>query len=106
MYKQGNFLEIYVLFLYSLDLKCAVTHSPADHYINTLAVSPGRETWSQERIKRISDSYAMSTYCTDIEVIIQRQNNLHPWSTGCGNDVCCIGKELFMYNFLHLCLCL
>lgn len=73
----------------SLGLKCPVKFSLADHYISTLSVFPGYETCSHERIKRICDSYAVSSYYKDIDLAIQDQNNLQTLNTECGSNVCC-----------------
>lgn len=55
--------------------KCPSTFNPADFYIHTLAVQPGHELRSRERIKRICDNFAVSAYAKDVELIIQYQDN-------------------------------
>ncbi|XP_042230092.1 protein scarlet-like isoform X2 [Homarus americanus] len=63
-------------FLDSLGHKCPATFNPADYYIHTLAVLPGHEHRSRERIKRICDNFAVSAYCKDIDITIQYQDNM------------------------------
>ncbi|XP_050716453.1 protein scarlet-like [Eriocheir sinensis] len=62
-------------FLDGLGHKCPSTFNPADFYIHTLAVQPGHELRSRERIKRICDNFAVSPYAKDVELIIQHQDN-------------------------------
>ncbi|KAK8401171.1 hypothetical protein O3P69_002735 [Scylla paramamosain] len=62
-------------FLDGLGHKCPSTFNPADFYIHTLAVQPGHELRSRERIKRICDNFAVSAYAKDVELIIQYQDN-------------------------------
>ncbi|XP_071536111.1 protein scarlet-like isoform X2 [Panulirus ornatus] len=63
-------------FLDGLGHKCPSTFNPADFYIHTLAVQPGHELRSRERIKRICDNFAVSAYAKDIDLIIQYQDNM------------------------------
>ncbi|ROT79701.1 ABC protein, subfamily ABCG [Penaeus vannamei] len=63
-------------FLDSLGHKCPSTFNPADYYIHTLAVLPGHEHRSRERIKRICDNFAVSAYSKDIDITIQYQDNM------------------------------
>ncbi|KAK7073425.1 hypothetical protein SK128_022038, partial [Halocaridina rubra] len=63
-------------FLDSLGHKCPSTFNPADYYIHTLAVLPGHENRSRERIKRICDNFAVSAYAKDIDITIQYQDNM------------------------------
>ncbi|XP_050723225.1 protein scarlet-like isoform X4 [Eriocheir sinensis] len=60
----------------SLGHKCPSTFNPADHYIHTLAVFPGHETRSRERIRRICDNFAMSANCKDIDITIRHNDIL------------------------------
>lgn len=62
--------------LSSLGHKCPSTFNPADYYIHTLAVLPGHEHRSRERIKRICDNFAVSAYSKDIDITIQYQDNM------------------------------
>ncbi|KAK3857777.1 hypothetical protein Pcinc_035994 [Petrolisthes cinctipes] len=62
-------------YLDGLGHKCPSTFNPADFYIHTLAVHHGHERRSRERIKRICDNFAVSSYSKDIDVIIQYQDN-------------------------------
>ncbi|KAG0712294.1 Protein scarlet [Chionoecetes opilio] len=62
-------------FLDGLGHKCPSTFNPADFYIHTLAVQPGHELRSRERIKRVCDNFAVSAYAKDVELIIQYQDN-------------------------------
>ncbi|KAL7640652.1 UNVERIFIED_CONTAM: hypothetical protein RMT77_008927 [Armadillidium vulgare] len=63
-------------FFDSLNHKCPPTFNPADFYIHTLAVLPGHEVRSRDRIKRICNNFAVSTYAKDIEITIQHQENM------------------------------
>ncbi|CAL4067072.1 unnamed protein product, partial [Meganyctiphanes norvegica] len=63
-------------FLDGLGHKCPSTFNPADYYIHTLAVLPGHELRSRDRIKRICDNFAVSPYSKDIDITIQYQDNL------------------------------
>ncbi|ROT82616.1 ABC protein, subfamily ABCG [Penaeus vannamei] len=63
-------------FLDGLGHKCPATFNPADFYIHTLAVQPGHELRSRERIKRICDNFAVSAYAKDIDITIQYQDNM------------------------------
>lgn len=63
-------------FYSSLGHKCPATFNPADFYIHTLAVQPGHELRSRERIKRICDNFAVSAYAKDIDISIQYQDNM------------------------------
>lgn len=71
-------------FLESLGHKCPATFNPADYYIHTLAVFPGHEARSRERIKRICDNFAVSAYCKDIDITIQYQDNMRLSNVECG----------------------
>lgn len=71
----------------SLGHKCPSTFNPADYYIHTLAVFPGHESRSRERIKRICDNFAVSAYCKDIDITIQYQDNMRMSNTECGSSV-------------------
>ncbi|KAK4290872.1 hypothetical protein Pmani_036256 [Petrolisthes manimaculis] len=62
-------------YLDGLGHKCPSTFNPADFYIHTLAVHHGHERRSRERIKRICDNFAVSSYSKDIDLIIQYQDN-------------------------------
>nr|XP_045624412.1 protein scarlet-like [Procambarus clarkii] len=63
-------------FLDGLGHKCPATFNPADFYIHTLAVQPGHELRSRDRIKRICDNFAVSAYAKDMDLIIQYQDNM------------------------------
>ncbi|XP_042225060.1 protein scarlet-like [Homarus americanus] len=63
-------------FLDGLGHKCPSTFNPADYYIHTLAVHPGHELRSRERIKKICDNFAVSPYAKDVDLIIQYQDNM------------------------------
>ncbi|KAK8393903.1 hypothetical protein O3P69_006917 [Scylla paramamosain] len=82
-------------FFESLGYKCPVTFNPADFYINTLAVLPGSETTSFERIERICNSYAKSVYCRDVKVTIGLQDNLQTRNTESGGNHV---EQLFFRN--------
>ncbi|XP_069956323.1 protein scarlet-like [Cherax quadricarinatus] len=64
-------------FLDGLGHKCPATFNPADFYIHTLAVQPGHELRSRERIKRICDHFAVSAYAKDIDLTIQYHDNMN-----------------------------
>ncbi|KAG7164317.1 scarlet-like 1 [Homarus americanus] len=77
-------------FLDSLGHKCPATFNPADYYIHTLAVLPGHEHRSRERIKRICDNFAVSAYCKDIDITIQYQDNMCISNSDSGGSVRCL----------------
>ncbi|XP_050697994.1 protein scarlet-like isoform X1 [Eriocheir sinensis] len=82
-------------FLESLGHKCPSTFNPADYYIHTLAVFPGHETRSRERIRRICDNFAVSAYCKDVDITIQYQDNMRISNTECGSSY---KEEIFFKN--------
>ncbi|CAL4093793.1 unnamed protein product, partial [Meganyctiphanes norvegica] len=61
-------------FLEGLGHVCPSTFNPADYYIHTLAVQPGHEFNSRERIKRICDNYTVSDYAKDIDFSIHYEH--------------------------------
>lgn len=75
-------------FLYgSLGHTCPSTFNPADYYIHTLAVLPGHEHRSRDRIKRICDNFAVSAYCKDLDITIQYHENLALSHSDSGDSV-------------------
>ncbi|XP_069948653.1 protein scarlet-like isoform X3 [Cherax quadricarinatus] len=82
-------------FLDSLGHKCPATFNPADYYIHTLAVLPGHEHRSRERIKRICDNFAVSAYSKDIDITIQYQDNMCISNSDSGNSE---QDEIFFRN--------
>ncbi|XP_064099216.1 protein scarlet-like isoform X1 [Macrobrachium nipponense] len=74
-------------FLDGLGHKCPSTFNPADFFIHTLAVQPGHELRSRERIKRICDNFAVSAYAKDIDLIIQYQDNMSIQYTDSGKPM-------------------
>ncbi|XP_076032222.1 protein scarlet-like isoform X2 [Oratosquilla oratoria] len=73
-------------FFDGLGHKCPATFNPADYYIHTLAVLPGHEFRSRDRIKRICDNFAVSAYAKDIEITIQYQDNMGLSSSDSGQN--------------------
>lgn len=53
-------------FFASLDAPCPTNYNPADFYVETLAVVPGKEDDSRETIRKICDAFAVSEYQTKI----------------------------------------
>lgn len=53
-------------FFASLDAPCPTNYNPADFYVETLAVVPGKEEESRETIRKICDAFAVSEYQTKI----------------------------------------
>ncbi|XP_037089077.1 protein scarlet-like isoform X2 [Pollicipes pollicipes] len=58
-------------FFASMNLVCPATYNAADFYINCLAVPPGQEAASRDRIKTICDNFSVSPYAKDISVTAQ-----------------------------------
>ncbi|KAF0288609.1 Protein scarlet [Amphibalanus amphitrite] len=58
-------------FFTSLNLVCPATYNAADYYIHCLAVAPGREAQSRERIKAICDNFSVSSHAKDMAVTAQ-----------------------------------
>ncbi|XP_064110769.1 protein scarlet-like isoform X3 [Macrobrachium nipponense] len=83
-------------FLDSLGHKCPSTFNPADYYIHTLAVLPGHEHRSRERIKRICDNFAVSAYSKDIDITIQYQDNMCISQSDSGAS-----DEMYIKNIPH-----
>ncbi|XP_050697982.1 protein scarlet-like [Eriocheir sinensis] len=73
-------------FFESLGHKCPSKFNPADYYIHTLAVFPGHENRSMDRIERICDSYTTSSYCKSIEMVILQQDNRHLFNLESGSS--------------------
>lgn len=49
-------------FFASLDAPCPTNYNPADFYVETLAIVPGKEDESRETIRKICDAFAVSEY--------------------------------------------
>lgn len=57
-------------FFASMSMPCPMNYNPADFYIHTLAIAPGRENECKERCKRICDTYDHSEHTKQVEKII------------------------------------
>ncbi|CAG0920997.1 unnamed protein product, partial [Notodromas monacha] len=79
--------------------KCPSTFNPADYYIHTLSVVPGQELKSRDILKRICDSFAVSSYAGEINSIVQYFGNVNLCSSDSGLLAVCIG---FIYMGLTL----
>lgn len=53
-------------FFTSLEAPCPTNYNPADFYVEHLAVVPGREPESREKIQKICDAFAVSEYSIKI----------------------------------------
>lgn len=50
--------------------QCPTNYNPADFYVQVLAIVPGRESESRERIGKICDSFATSKVARDMEQLL------------------------------------
>lgn len=50
--------------------QCPTNYNPADFYVQVLAIVPGREVESRERIGKICDSFATSKVARDMEQLL------------------------------------
>ena len=60
-------------FLKDLNLICPEHYNPADFYIRTLAVQPGKEEESQIRIKLVCDNFAVSHVSKDLDARVEEE---------------------------------
>lgn len=54
----------------SVGAQCPTNYNPADFYVQVLAIVPGRELESRERIGKICDSFATSKVARDMEQLL------------------------------------
>lgn len=54
----------------SVGAQCPTNYNPADFYVQVLAIVPGREVESRERIGKICDSFATSKVARDMEQLL------------------------------------
>lgn len=54
----------------SVGAQCPTNYNPADFYVQVLAIVPGREVESRERIGKICDSFAISKVARDMEQLL------------------------------------
>jgi ATP-binding cassette, subfamily G (WHITE), eye pigment precursor transporter len=52
-----------------LGVPCPVNYNPADYFVQLLAVAPNREMECRATIKKICDSYAVSTIAEDVNKV-------------------------------------
>ena len=63
-------------FFASMSMPCPVNFNPADFYIHTLAIVPGREKECKERCKRVCDTYGRSEHARQVEETIATNRSL------------------------------
>lgn len=54
----------------SVGAQCPTNYNPADFYVQVLAIVPGREVESRERIAKICDNFAISKVARDMEQLL------------------------------------
>ncbi|EDV45682.1 protein white [Drosophila erecta] len=54
--------------------QCPTNYNPADFYVQVLAVVPGREMESRDRIAKICDNFAISKVARDMEQLLATKN--------------------------------
>ncbi|XP_033244702.1 protein white-like [Drosophila miranda] len=59
-----------VNFTFSVGAQCPTNYNPADFYVQVLAVVPGREAESRERIAKICDNFAVSKVAREMEQLL------------------------------------
>lgn len=65
-------------FFASMSMPCPVNYNPADFYIHTLAIAPGRERECKERCKRICDTYDQSEHAKRVEELVAANRAVKP----------------------------
>ena len=55
---------------YSCGLPCPVNYNPVDHYVQTLAMVPGEEDQSRQRIERVCEQFDNSAQGLEIGKLI------------------------------------
>ncbi|BFG00762.1 protein white [Drosophila madeirensis] len=58
--------------------QCPTNYNPADFYVQVLAVVPGRESESRDRIAKICDNFAVSKVARDMEQLLATKNLEQP----------------------------
>ncbi|XP_017152845.1 protein white isoform X1 [Drosophila miranda] len=58
--------------------QCPTNYNPADFYVQVLAVVPGREAESRERIAKICDNFAVSKVAREMEQLLATKNLEQP----------------------------
>ncbi|XP_052849342.1 protein white [Drosophila gunungcola] len=58
--------------------QCPTNYNPADFYVQVLAVVPGREIESRDRIAKICDNFAISKVARDMEQLLATKNLEQP----------------------------
>ncbi|XP_022225918.2 protein white [Drosophila obscura] len=58
--------------------QCPTNYNPADFYVQVLAVVPGREAESRDRIAKICDNFAVSKVARDMEQLLATKNLEQP----------------------------
>lgn len=89
----GTPAEAYDFFA-SLNAPCPTNYNPADFYVETLAMVPGKEDESRENIQKICDAFAVSEYQTKMNEEIsalQTSSNVAKFMNG-GSNGNCVGS--------------
>ena len=55
---------------YSCGLPCPVNYNPVDHYVQTLAMVPGEEEQSRQRIERVCEQFDNSAQGLEIGKLV------------------------------------
>ncbi|KAH8386471.1 hypothetical protein KR093_000765 [Drosophila rubida] len=58
--------------------QCPTNYNPADFYVQVLAIVPGREVESRERIGKICDNFAISKVARDMEQLLAAKTQTQP----------------------------
>ncbi|XP_068154443.1 protein white [Drosophila tropicalis] len=58
--------------------QCPTNYNPADFYVQVLAVVPGRELESRDRIAKICDNFAISKVARDMEQLLAAKTQSQP----------------------------
>jgi len=58
--------------------QCPTNYNPADFYVQVVAIVPGREVESRERIAKICDNFAISKVARDMEQLLAAKAQTKP----------------------------
>lgn len=71
-------MKHFFFFFFSVGAQCPTNYNPADFYVQVLAVVPGREIESRDRIAKICDNFAISKVARDMEQLLATKNLTQP----------------------------